>query len=263
VYRLAGTEISWEQTLLSAVLSVGDGALASHSSAAQLWSFTYSPEAAIEVSVGRGRRSTSRGIVLHRSRCLQESDAARRRGIPCTSFVRTLCDCSTALSEFQLGRTLDDGLRRGVTTIAGLVDCARRLESGPGRHMSTIRALLVTRHRDFNPGGSASERRVLDLLRTTSLPQPVQQHLVRVDGRRFELDYAWPDLAVFVEYYGLAVHSLPSAVAYDNERLTLLTSAGWTPLVFTDSSPDREIIERISAVLTSRQVGTLTYRRGA
>src|SRR5215472_7298762 len=174
VYRLAGAEISWEQTLLSAVLSVGDGALASHSSAAQLWAFAYRPEAAIEVSVGRERRTTGRGIVLHRSRCLDDSDAARRSGIPCTSFERTLCDCSTALSEFQLGRTLDDGLRRGVTTIAGLVECARRLESGPGRHMSAIRALLVTRHRDFNPGGSASERRVFDLLRTTSLPQPVQ-----------------------------------------------------------------------------------------
>jgi hypothetical protein len=129
--------------------------------------------------------------------------------------------------------------------------------------MSVIRAVLATRHHDFAPGGSASERRVLDVLSSTSLPQPVQQYRVRVGGRRFELDYAWPEHGVFVEYYGLAVHSLPSAVAYDSERLTLLTSAGWTPLVFTDSSTDREIVERVSAVLTPRQVGTLTYRMGA
>lgn len=263
VYRLAGTEISWEQTLLRAVLSVGGEALASHSSAARLWAFAYAPEASIEISVGRRQRAETRGLRLHRSRCLDETDAARRSGIPCTSFERTLCDCSTLLSEFQLGRTLDDGLRRGFASVERLGECARRLESGPGRHMSAIRALLATRHRDFIPGGSASERRVLELLQTTSLPQPEQQYVVRVGGRRFELDYAWPELGVFVEYYGLAVHSLPSAVAYDSERLTLLTSAGWTPLVFTDSTTDREMIDRVSDVLTSRQVGTLTYRRGA
>jgi hypothetical protein len=263
VYRVAGSEISWEQTLLSAVLSVGGYALASHTSAARLWGFTHSPEPVIEISVGRERRTTSHGVALHRSRCLDRTDATRRHGIPCTSFARTLCDCSTVLSEFQLGRTLDDGLRRGVATVADLIECARRLESGPGRHMSAIRALLTTRHRDFVPGGSASERRVLDVLRSASLPAPVQQHVVRIGGRRFELDYAWPDLFVFVEYYGLAVHSLPSAVAYDSERLTLLTSAGWTPLVFTDSSTDEEMVERISTVLATRQVGTLTYRRGA
>jgi very-short-patch-repair endonuclease len=263
VYRLAGSEVSWEQTLLSAVLSVGDGAVASHSSAARLWSFAYSPEPAIELTVGRDRNTAARGVVLHRSRCFGDSDVGRRDGIPCTSFERTLCDCSTLLSEFQLGRTLDDGLRRGRASIARLIDCARRLESGPGRRMSKIRALLVPRRHGFAPGGSAAELRVLDVLRATSLPLPVQQHVVRVGGRRFELDFAWPDLGVFVEYYGLAVHSLPSAVAYDSERLTLLTSAGWTPLVFTDSSTDREIVERTSAVLTRRQVGTLTYRRGA
>jgi very-short-patch-repair endonuclease len=263
VYRLAGTEISWEQALLSAVLSIGDGALASHSAAARLWGFAYTPESAIEVTVGRERRAQARGIVLHRSRCFEDADRARRGGIPCTSFERALCDCSSMLSEFQLGRTLDDGLRRGVASIARLVECARRLESGPGRHMSAIRALLSTRHRDFIPAGSASERRVLDVLRKTSLPEPVQQYVVRVDGRRFELDYAWPERRIFVEYYGLAVHSLPSAVAYDSERLTLLTSAGWTPLVFTDSSADEEILERVSAVLNPREVGTLTYRIGA
>jgi len=263
VYRLAGTEVSWEQTLLSAVLSIGGPALASHSSAARLWAFAYLPETRIEISTGRDRRAETDGVVLHRSRCLDESEAARRDGIACTSFERTLCDCSTLLSDFQLGRTLDDGLRRGVASIARVGECARRLESGPGRHMSTIRALLATRHADFKPGGSASERRVLDVLRTASLPEPEQQHIVRVDGRRFELDFAWPELRVFVEYYGLAVHSLPSAVAYDSQRLTLLTTAGWTPLVFTDSTTDREMVERVSAVLTSRQVGTLAYRRGA
>jgi very-short-patch-repair endonuclease len=262
VYCLAGSPSTWEQALLAAVMSVGDGGFASHSSAARLWTFAHSPESEFEITVGRERATASKGIRLHRSGCLDESDVATRNGIRCSTFERTLCDCTTVLSHFQLGRTLDDGLRRGVASISRLRECARRLESGPGRRMSIIRSLLAQRGLEFVPGGSAAELRVLDVLRETSLPRPVQQHVVRVDGRRFELDYAWPEHRVFVEYYGLNVHSRPSAVAYDSERLNLLTSLGWIPLIFTDASTDREIRDRTAAAL-ERQVGTLTYRRGA
>jgi len=120
---------------MSAVLSVGGDAVASHSSAARLWEFAHQPETAIEISVGRDRRTTSRGVRIHRSRHPKDADATQRVGIPCTTFERTLCDCSTELTEFQLGRSFDDGLRRGVASIARLSECARRLESGPGRHM--------------------------------------------------------------------------------------------------------------------------------
>jgi hypothetical protein len=258
VYCLAGSPSSWEQALLAAVLSVGGRGIASHSSAARLWTFAHSPESRIEVTVGRERATTSKGIRLHRSRCLEESDTATRRGIRCSTFERTLCDCTTVLSEFQLGRTLDDGLRRGLASLSRLRDCARRLESGPGRRMSIIRSLLAQRGLEFVPGGSAAELRVLEVLRGTSLPTPVQQHVVRVEGRRFELDYAWPEHRVFVEYYGLNVHSLPTAVAYDSQRLSLLSSIGWIPLVFTDASTDREILDRTAAALARHQVGTLT-----
>ncbi len=252
VYRLAGTSASWEQMLLAAVMSVGTDALASHSSAARLWNFAYTPESSIEVSVGRDRRTTSRGIRLHRSRCIHSSDGVQRLGIPSTTFERTLCDCSTVLSEMQLGRTLDDGLRRNVASLARLRDAAHRVESGPGRRMSIIRSLLSERGTEFVPGGSASELHVLEVLRAAGIPLPVQQHVVRIKGRRFELDFAWPDFQVFIEYYGLRVHSLPSAVAYDSERLSLLTSEGWIPLVFTDASSDREILERTVEVLARR-----------
>ena len=160
-YRLAGTEVTWEQVLLSAVLSLGGKAVASHSSAARLWNFAYTPESAIEVTVGRSQRTTSRSIVLHRSRCFDESDVTHRSGIPCTSFERTLCDCTTLLSTFQLGRALDDGLRRGLVSLARLTDCAARLESGPRRRMSTVQQLLSQRDQAFVAGGSAAELRVV------------------------------------------------------------------------------------------------------
>ena len=118
------------------------------------------------------------------------------------------------------------------------------LDSGPGRRLRVIQQLLAERDASFNPGGSASELRVLAVLREAGIPAPVQQFRVRVDSHWYELDFAWPEQRVFAEYYGLAVHSGASAVAYDNSRLTAMVGEDWRPLVFTDSTPDHEIIKR-------------------
>jgi len=56
----------------------------------------------------------------------------------------------------------------------------------------------------------------------------------------------------------LAFHMGASAVAYDSERMTALVAAGWLPLVFTDTSSDREIVERTTAALQLRRVGRKT-----
>ena len=119
--------------------------------------------------------------------------------------------------------------------------------------MRLIQQLLEQRDESFDPGGSASELRVLKVLTDAQLPAPIQQHAVDVDGRRFVLDFAWPERRLFAEYYGLAVHSGASAVASDNARLTALVADGWRPLVFTDATPDHEIIQSVKSLLTNAQ----------
>jgi hypothetical protein len=257
VYAIAGSPPTWEQGLLGIVLSIGDGAVASHASGAQLWDYVRLPEDRCEVTVLRDRFPTMAGVTIHRSKHLDPADVTERRGIPCTTFERTLCDCTTVLSKQQLGTVLDEGLRRGVASLRQLKDCAERLESGPGRHMSVVRALLAERGIDFNPGGSGSELRVLKVLRKAGMPLPVQQHPVRFGRRTYYLDYSYPAYEIFMEYYGLVVHSGASAVAYDNDRITDLSSIGWLPLIFTDETPDRVIVERVASALRAR-VGRLT-----
>jgi len=96
---------------------------------------------------------------------------------------------------------------------------------------------------------------VLDVFRRARLPLPVQQYRVTVGAKTYRPDFAWPDRKVFAEYYGLPFHTGASAVAADSERLTALASAGWLPLVFTNESTDREIVERTTSALHHRQVG--------
>jgi len=251
VYALVGAPRSWQQIAMAAVLAAGDGAVASHATATRLWEFAYLPEESVDVTVERD--SPSRLAGMRRTTILPEMDVTERFGIPCTSFERTLCDRTTVLSPFQLGRVLDDGLRRKLASIEQLTSCVFRLDSGPGRRLRVVQQLLVERDSSFHPGGSASELRVLEVLKQAGVPPPVQQYRVRVDSRNYELDFAWPSQRVFAEYYGLPVHSGASAVAYDSSRLTALVAEGWRPLVFTDSTPDHEIVQRAKSVLGAAQ----------
>ncbi len=248
VYATAGSRRDWQHELMAAVLYAGDGSVASHSSAARLWKFVHRPEDAIEVTFRSDLGLKRRGV--HRTTILPEDDRETRSGIPCTSFERTMCDCTTLLSPFQLGRVLDHGLRNGTASLARLERCAARLDSGPGRRLGVVKALVAQRDAGFDPGGSASELHVLEVIHAAGLPAPVQQYSVRVDERSYRLDFAWPAHRVLVEYYGLAVHSGASAVASDNERLTALVRVGWRPLVFTDATPDREIVRSVADALS-------------
>ncbi len=253
VYAVVGGRDSWERGLLAVVLSI-DGAVASHSSAARLWRFDPRPEDRYEITVDRARRTEVRGVAFHSSCAVGEDDVLTRADIPCTSFERTLADCTTLLNRSQLGRVLDDGLRRGIASLPRLANCAERLESGPGRHMSVVRSLLAARGIGFDPGGSRSELQLLDVWRRAGIPLPVQQYQVKVAAKTYRPDFAWPAAKVFAEFYGLAFHIGASAVVADSERLTALASAGWLPLVFTYASTDREIVQRVTEALARRRV---------
>jgi hypothetical protein len=248
VYATIGSTPCWQQDLFASVLAAGEGAVASRASAARLWEYVYQPEEEINVLVKgdftRGPRGT------HRTTILPEEDVTTRSGIPCTSFERTLCDCTALLSAFQLGRVLDDGLRRGDASLARLERCAARLDSGRGRRLSVVKELLAQRDADFNPGGSGSELDILRIIRDAGLPVPVQQYPVVADGHRYVLDFAWPERMIFAEYYGLAFHSGASAVSHDNDRISALFGIGWRGVVFDETTPEHRIVKRLKRFLS-------------
>jgi hypothetical protein len=264
VYSTFGARESWERDVLTAVLA-RPGGVASHAAAARLWDYSHLPADALDVLIRVDRESTVWGHRdVHRTLILPDDDVTERSGIPCTGFERTLCDCTKLLTEYQLGRVLDDGLRRGVASLDRLMKCAARLDSGPGRRLSVMKTLLAQRDASFHPGGSGAELDVLKVIRAADLPIPVQQYPIRVAGHNYDLDYAWPDRKVFLEYYGLPRHSGASAVAYDSRRQTALVAAGWRPVVFTDATTEREMVRSLRAVIETEQSDRLLEgRRGA
>src|SRR5690242_11424905 len=89
VYGVAGSPDSWDRGLLAAILSAGDDAVASHASAAKLWSFKYAPEPCYELTVPRSQIIEIKGVRIHRSRHLDPVDVLSRDGIRRTTYERT------------------------------------------------------------------------------------------------------------------------------------------------------------------------------
>jgi hypothetical protein len=254
VYVIAGAPATWDQRALGAALGAGARAVVSHSCAAKAWEFRHLPYLTFEVSTPRGTQTRLPGVIAHRV-VLDDEDMTVRSTMPVTTFERTLVDCTTVLSRFQLLANLDDGLRRNVASVRRLRECVERLQSGPGRRLSVMRWVLEQRPTGYMPGGSRSERRVLDVLVAAGLPAPVQQCRVGIGSKTYYLDFAYPDEKVFIEYYGLAWHGTPSAVAYDSRRVSDLATDGWLPLLFTNHTTDRVIIDQTAAALARAQPG--------
>ena len=249
VYAVAGMPPTRDQALLAVALAVQGSVAISHRSAAGLWTMTgmEKPDS-IEVVTDVSRWARLEGVVGHRSRALFHEDLVDLRGIPVTSRARTLVDLSGAVSIGQLRRALEDSLRHGLS-LAALRRCAGRLPSGPGRRMTLVHTLLAERLPGYDPGDSDLETRALRVLVGGGLPIPRQQVPVKVGGRRFKLDLAYPDLRVGIELDGWDTHHTLTAFHGDRERDALLASAGWVVAHFSARTADTQMVAAVGALL--------------
>jgi very-short-patch-repair endonuclease len=93
VYAVGHTKLTNEGRIIAAVFACGPSAVASHESAAYLWSLSPRCPPFVHVTVpsyaGRAKRQ---GVVLHYSATLTKSDVTRRHNIPVTTPTRTRKD---------------------------------------------------------------------------------------------------------------------------------------------------------------------------
>ncbi len=259
VFALAGCPESWEQSVLGAVLAGGEGAVASHTTAGELWGFRYAGRGQIEILTPRPECVRRPGVSAHRSIALDAADVGVCRSIRVTTPARTLIDLTGCRSLGQIARDLDGALRRDLLTLSSLRSCVERVAPAPGRRPSVIRRLLAERQPGYDPGESGLELKVLDAIAGAGLPAPVLQHRVRFGARRYRIDLAYPDERIAVEVDGYEPHRSVSSFHDDRARANDLVAAGWTLLRFTSRSSDRSIAETVRVTL--RHLGGLARRR--
>lgn len=232
VIRINGAPITWESKLLAAVLGAGRGALASHRSAAVLWQLEGCRRGAPEISIPRGRTYRRQGIRIHQSTDLDRTTATVINGIPATLVARTLLDLGAVVGPEQVHVALDSARRKKLTNWNVLLDTlvvhARRGRDGVG----ALRAILDDHFGEVAKTESGFERLVVIALCEAGLPPPLLQYSVRVSGRDYRIDLAYPDQMVAIELDG-SQHLERKVWEADHSRQNALTNAGWKVLRFT------------------------------
>jgi very-short-patch-repair endonuclease len=248
VYRVSGTPRCWEQEILAATWTSRRDALASFASSLRIWNLGRDDQ--LEVTTFRDHQLKLPGVRCHRSLALPDTDRTRRRGIPVTSVARTIVDVSGRMSAEQLGELIDEALRARILKLPDLARCVAQLRPARGRRLSVVRACLDLRIPGYDPGDSTLETRAVRALIHRGLPAPRQQHPVRLEGKKYLLDLAYPDHMVAIEADSWEFHGpFRSAFEYDRRRRNALVAHGWSVLQFTARMSDDEMADRAERAL--------------
>ena len=260
VFALAGAPESWERSVLAACLAAGEGAVASHRTAARFWRLLDDHDDRIELTVPRRRLPRTHGATIHRSTDLDAEYTTVRKRIPVTNPLRTMVDLGAVLSPDAVEDALDAGLAWPSLFSVAAVEATLNELAGRGRSGSgVLRKVLEERTLGDAVSDSKLEKRMAKLLRRAGLPKAVFHHVVCTPAGLFlaEVDFAYPDIKLAIEVDGFGVHGTPRAMAKDFVRQNGLVPFGWRVLRFTWRQVTRQsdlVAETIGAALTGLQV---------
>jgi hypothetical protein len=144
---------------------------------------------------GRGGRRQA-GVVQHRGRLVVD-DLTVRDGQLLTSPTRTALDMA-ALTDVEHGVVIVGAmLSSGETTRAELQQCMESMSGWP----NTLALRRVLQLADARPE-SVAEHRLVYWFWRLRLPAPIPQLEVTAGGQQYRLDFAWPELGVWLEFDG-------------------------------------------------------------
>jgi very-short-patch-repair endonuclease len=253
VYRAAGASPSTFEPIMAAVLWAGEGAVASHESAAALRNLPgFNPESP-HVSITRNVRS-SHGIKVHRVGSLPESERTEAGPIPITSGPRTLLDLAS-IGHPRLEKALDQMLRTRLIDREEMWLMLDSPDNWARRGTRALAQLLQLRTKERAPTQSEMEDLFRRVVRKHRLPSPQQQYPVALTEGTIHLDFAYPHAAVGIECDSYAWHMDRAAFERDRVRDMELQARGWVVLRFTWSMlrwRDRYVADQVRLHLALR-----------
>lgn len=151
--------------LMAAVLDAGEGTVASHRAAADLWHLPGFRVEELDVSRLHGAEHQRRGLGrLHHPRTLPAHHTTVVDGIPVTTPARTLFDLAGVLHPGRTERAVDNALAKSPALLRALhrmlPDLAERGRPG----ITAMREILVARPFGYVPPASGLEARAIQIL---------------------------------------------------------------------------------------------------
>lgn len=149
--------------------------------------------------------------------------------------VRIACPAASILDLVPTlgGNVIDEGLRRRAVTLSELWSAYRAQPYRPHNQLR-VEMLNDSRHEPW----SEAERKAHRLLRAARLTGWRTNHLIRIDGRNYFADIAFPAVRVIVELDGFSHHGSKKAFVDDRWRYSRFAAHGWRVLPFAASVLD-------------------------
>lgn len=244
IYRAASTPMNQRRHRRAALLWAGSTALVSHRSAAEVWGLEGVREVKPEITVTSGHPRHD-DVIVHRSGIVLASDIRHVDGLRVAAPALTLVTLAGYIEEEDLEIAFESARRMRYVTVE---DVAARLApiAGRGRRGASDLRRLVTMLEGRPAAEYPLEVKVARALRASALPEPSRQHVVRLFGKTYRLDFAWPGALVALECDGRLRHSEDSDFQRDRARWSALAAAGWRIVFVTwrDVARDWVRIER-------------------
>jgi very-short-patch-repair endonuclease len=203
---------------LAAVYACGPEAVLSHRAAGALWEILRGIQA-IEVTAPRSRTARD-GILVHRSRRLDDEDRDLIDAIPVTSVARTLVDLADVLPEKRLADAVHEAEVRRLFDLTRLTSALSSVPGRKGRHK--LRRVLAAYAEPLHFTRSRAERLVIQMCKGHGLDRP--QVNVWVGG--YEVDFYWPEADLVLEVDGEAFHRTTRGFHEDRRRDRALAAQG-------------------------------------
>lgn len=247
---------SWEKRVLAQVLAAGDGAVASHLTAAALHGMLdIRRPTDVDVTVLRGRCTEVAGARLHLTVRLDADERDTVGPIPATSRLRTVLDIACSVSFDHLELLVLDEVRGRPEAAEHLARIAERRPGWPGAPKVDR---ILAGVEPFLRAENLFEVRGIRMLRGARLgPFEVQAEICDEAGRQVaRVDVLFPDARVVVEFDGRRFHDAPHRLDADDDRRRRLEALGYhvVPVTWQDLDPPRrdEVIAEIRRAM-SRQ----------
>jgi very-short-patch-repair endonuclease len=248
VYLFGYAPPSARQLILAAVLSRGNGAVASYSSAAYLWGMVRQAGAEVHVTVTRRGVRCPPGIALHRVAELDPCDVTQADGISVTTPARTLLDMAATSPPADVGDAMTEAFVHRLVSAAQIKAQIDRV--GPGRRGRARLLELVEPERAHGYTRSRAERRLRRLLKPSGLPMP--RFNVWVNGHR--VDAVWARERLIIEVDGYDTHGNRASFESDRRRDQDHVAAGYRVIRITWRQLVREaerVLVRIAQALAA------------
>ncbi len=226
----------------------------SHRSAARLLGFKLDA-ADLEVTTSEDSPVDVPGVIVHRSKAMDEADHKNLRGIVVTTGARTIIDLAAVVSEEELAFLVEEAWRKQIAT-PQFVRKRLKVLAKKGRRIGALREILKDTDTRSKPLESALEVKVWRMLKNSGLPLPRPNYEFRDDfGQPGHVDFAYPHCDLAIECDGFEFHNNPKAFEDDRLRAQRLAAVGWRvmPLTWKQvKNEEAKVLERIRHALKFR-----------